>query len=74
MTENHDDPNIVQRIVNAWDCCGTCAGGILAAELAAAAAKAWDEGYKQGGPMRDVNYDDPDAHTRNPYRAGRVTQ
>lgn len=31
-------------------------------------AKAWDEGYKQGGPMHDVDYDDPDAHTRNPYR------
>ena len=24
-------------------------------------AKAWDEGHKQGGPMRDVNYDDEDA-------------
>ena len=35
---------------------------------AAVAAKAWDEGFKQGGPMHDVNYDDPDAHTRNPYR------
>ena len=23
--------NVVQRIVNAWDCCGTCAGGVLAA-------------------------------------------
>lgn len=31
-------------------------------------AQAWDEGFKQGGPMHDVNYDDPDAHTRNPYR------
>lgn len=31
-------------------------------------AKAWDEGYKQGGPMHDVDYDDPDAHTRNPYK------
>lgn len=31
-------------------------------------AKAWQEGFKQGGPMHDVNYDDPDAHTRNPYR------
>jgi hypothetical protein len=29
---------------------------------------AWDEGFKQGGPMHDVNYDDPDAHKRNPYR------
>ena len=40
---------------------------------AAVAAKAWDEGFKQGGPMHDVNYDDPDAHTRNPYeRADRI--
>lgn len=30
-------------------------------------AKAWDEGFEQGGPMHDVNCDDPDAHTRNPY-------
>ena len=29
--------------------------------------QAWSEGFKQGGPMHDVNYDDPDAHTRNPY-------
>lgn len=32
-------------------------------------ADAWDEGFKQGGPMHDENHDDPDAHTRNPYRA-----
>ena len=31
-------------------------------------AKAWQEGFKQGGPMHDVNCDDPDAHTRNPYK------
>lgn len=37
-----------------------------------AAAVAWQEGFKQGGPMHDVNYDDPDAHTRNPYRAAVV--
>ena len=29
--------------------------------------QAWSEGFKQGGRMHDVNYDDPDAHTRNPY-------
>lgn len=28
---------------------------------------AWADGFKQGGPMHDVNYDDPDAHRRNPY-------
>lgn len=33
-----------------------------------AKAEAWDEGFKQGGPMHDVNLDAPDAHTRNPYR------
>jgi hypothetical protein len=33
-------------------------------------AQAWDEGFKQGGPMHDENMDDPDAHTRNPYRSG----
>ena len=46
--------------------------GEVTAMLEAAAphlmAQAWDEGHKQGGPMHDVNYDDPDAHTRNPYR------
>lgn len=31
-------------------------------------AEAWQEGFKQGGPMHDEHYDDPDAHTRNPYR------
>jgi hypothetical protein len=35
----------------------------------AAAGTAWDEGFKQGGPMHDVNYDDPGAHRRNPYKA-----
>lgn len=43
-----------------------------AADLLAAAqplmAIAWDEGFKQGGPMHDVNYDDPGAYRRNPYR------
>lgn len=33
-----------------------------------AAAKAWDEGFKQGGPMHDEKYGEPDAHRRNPYR------
>lgn len=41
---------------------------IIDARVKAAKAEAWAEGYKQGGPMHDVNYDDPDAHTRNPYR------
>lgn len=30
-------------------------------------AEAWNEGFKQGGPMHDVNYDDPGAHMQNPY-------
>ena len=33
-SEDVEAPNIVQRIVNAWDCCGTCAGGVLARYVA----------------------------------------
>ncbi len=32
--------DVVQRIVNAWDCCGTCAGGVLAAHTAQAVREA----------------------------------
>jgi hypothetical protein len=38
------------------------------------AEAAWDDGYKQGGPMHDVNYDDPAAHSRNPYRTTLATK
>lgn len=31
-------------------------------------ADAWDEGFKQGGPMHDSFYGEPDRHERNPYR------
>jgi hypothetical protein len=30
---------------------------------------AWDEGFKQGGPMHDEHYGEPDKHTINPYRS-----
>jgi hypothetical protein len=36
-TEHAPEPvtgHVIQRIVNAWDCCGTCAGGVLAQWLA----------------------------------------
>lgn len=39
------------------------------AEVAELLAQAWAEGFKQGGPMRDEDASDPDAHTRNPYRS-----
>jgi hypothetical protein len=58
------------------DPCGEAADALLASGVVSLAAdrdramkaQGWDEGFKQGGPMHDVNYDDPDAHTRNPYR------
>ena len=34
-----------------------------------AKAEAWREGFKQGGPMHDVDYDNPGSHRINPYRA-----
>jgi hypothetical protein len=58
----------IRKLLGAWDCCGICAGGVLARYDRQIKAQAWDEGFKQGGPMHDENYDDPDAHTRNPYR------
>lgn len=51
----------IKRLVGAWDCCGTCAGGVLAAHDRSVAAQAWDEGYVEG--MLEVPY-----HTTNPYR------
>ncbi|WP_159709152.1 hypothetical protein [Arthrobacter sp. 18067] len=41
--------------------------GVLLPAIRQLMFEAWAEGFKQGGPMHDVNYDDPDAHTRNPY-------
>lgn len=41
--------------------------GVLLPAVRQLMFEAWAEGFKQGGPMHDVNYDDPDAHTRNPY-------
>jgi hypothetical protein len=55
-------PNDVQRIVNAWDCCGTCAGGVLATLLAAA----YDDGYDAC-----VSDGTPQLHNGNPYRRDR---
>jgi hypothetical protein len=34
-----------------------------------AQAGGWDEGFKQGGPMHDEHYGEPDKHKINPYRA-----
>lgn len=31
-------------------------------------AEGWDEGFKQGGPMHDEFYGEPDRHKINPYR------
>lgn len=53
------EPSAVRRIVGAWDCCGTCAGGVLASLL----RKAGDERAEQiaqaiealDGPMTGEN-------------------
>ena len=38
-------------------------------EFNASMARAWSEGFKQGGPMHDEDYNHPDAHKINPYKA-----
>jgi hypothetical protein len=45
----------------------------LAAHDRQVKADAWDEGFKQGGPMHDADMNDPDAHKRNPYRTEEST-
>lgn len=35
--------DFIKRLVGAWDCCGTCAGGVLAAHDAEVAARALRE-------------------------------
>ena len=41
--------------------------GVLLPAVRQLMFEAWAEGNKQGGPMRDENHDDPEAHNRNPY-------
>lgn len=69
--------DIVQHIVNAWDCCGTCAGGVLAEHVRTAvqqaeqrgAARAWDEGHRACYLFeRGETHPEPS----NPYRADRI--
>ncbi len=40
--------DFIRRLMSAWECCATCAGGVLGqrdrARQAAAKAEAWDEG------------------------------
>lgn len=47
--------------------------GVLLPAIRQLMFEAWAEGNKQGGPMHDVNYDDTDAHRRNPYEPGQDT-
>lgn len=55
---------LTDRMIRAFD----AHKGVARPAIEQLMAEAWDEGHKQGGPMHDVNYDDPDAHNRNPYR------
>lgn len=65
----------IRALVGAWDCCGTCAGGVLAKRDRQLKAAAWGEGYEAG--WADESFDsrglstDPDADEHphaNPYR------
>jgi hypothetical protein len=45
------------------------AGGVLLPAIRKLMQEAWDEGFKQGGPMHDEHYGEPDKHKINPYGA-----
>ena len=46
---------------------------VLSPTIQGLMAEAWDEGFKQGGPMHDEHYGEPDKHKINPYRATPLT-
>ena len=55
---DHGEPlEFIRRLVGAWDCCGTCAGGVLAqrdrAREAAAATRARAEALREAADQLD---------------------
>lgn len=75
-----DAVDFIRRLVGAWDCCGTCAGGLLAehdrqrnaallAEVESIRAKvadAYDEGAKAASPYGGAYL--RSFYAQNPYR------
>ena len=76
-----DQPNIVKQVVNAWDCCGTCAGGVMAQHtrerIDAAledAAQAIEAKYLGADFGRQYDgRESPDAALHNAYNEGLQT-
>ena len=72
----------IRALIGAWDCCGTCAGGVLLRRDRERMAAAWDEGHrtpKRRGPddCRCAAYNEDECGcgeygsniiTPNPYR------
>lgn len=62
MSEQPDAASFIRALVGAWDCCATCAGGVLLRHDRERMAQAWDEGhatccddrcFSDGNPYRD---------------------
>jgi len=48
--------------------------GVLLPAVRRLMREAWAEGFKQGGPMHDEHYGEPDKHKINPYGTPRPTR
>lgn len=62
MSTNDQLPN---RVIDAVE----ESGGVLLPAIRRLMHEAWAEGFKQGGPMHDEHYGEPDKHKINPYDA-----
>jgi hypothetical protein len=65
MPESQAEIDLLARFTAALDCCGTCAGGVLAQHTRAREAAAWFEGYAKGN--LDGYFGTRDERAKSPY-------
>ena len=63
QSAENDAPNLLRSFTNALDCCGTCAGGVLAQYVRERMADVWDEGFWHCQETRHTG-----RSADNPYR------
>lgn len=66
MSNENEGVAFIRSLLGAWDCCGTCAGGVLLKRERQRMALAFDEGWNASADYMSASYDGPD-DVPNPY-------
>ena len=66
--EQDEAAAFIRSLVGAWDCCATCAGGVLLRHDRERMAQAWDEAVRSAH-LRETEHWTGIAHDPNPYAA-----